>query len=235
MISHQEFMDNKNEFWNRRLMSIIEKFNRQQHVELALYFAKDVFYLFDEKDKPKVQQYIDLIQKYLKDPNYFCPKQMQMINLAVSQAWLAWSAANVTKPWAVIWIALKSISETACPATNITWAFNEIRNMIAEQRKPKVNLDHKLQEYLTIANTFFTTTNQTQPFLHLDQKIVYLIDEVEENLIIKQDNIYFLNMNGITNCHHLGCNSQDELIEKIINSNDAFYWFSRRYINRLYP
>jgi len=95
--------------------------------------------------------------------------------------------------------------------------------------------EKKLQEYLVIANSFFSTTNQTQPFIHLDQKIVYLIDDTEENLIIQQDNLFFMNMNGITRCHHLGCNSQDELIEKILNDNDAFYWFARRYLNRLYP
>jgi hypothetical protein len=250
MIVHDDFHFSPNDFLyypgiNFHIGSL------ENQIEFVYYICRDGMMFLDASKKPRTFELaysrLEAIKRWLEDPRLlnssdFRNEMLRLLEESENNSalryhdWAISSNRGLIASVGLINVIYNHEMEEDRKLFAINQAMIEAVSLIKSCRIDQKIKNNKDKEYLVIANSYFSKTDSVTPFEDLDCKIVYLIDELGENLIFKtSDNLYFLNMNDIRMCRHLGCNSQDELIQKILHGQETFWWFARRWLNRLFP
>ena len=222
MLIHDKFYCEGNDNYYK-FRDITMKLSKRQCVEFALYCAKDVFHLVEDQDKERAKCCINLVEKWLIDENSVTTKEIdKATNEASYYCNVVYTIVNAIRTAAHNWIDANhdTVRSGAWSAVNV-WNKKDYKS-------------NKFNEYLIIANSYLTKTNINCPNYEIEGKILYLIDELDENIFIKVKNKYYINMNGIENCPEYGFDTQQELLNELFNSKCLFWAFVRNWLDQLY-
>jgi hypothetical protein len=218
MIQHQVFLADN---------TIFSLLDERQCFEFALFYAEKVFpNLSSNKVKADAQKCIDLANRWLEFSTYVTAEDFN----------IAWRTMVVNASQDFANVIFSDLCEMGVCLTTLT---NEMRrpsvHAIVVLLNSTINTLDRSFLYNVVANSFLSTTETKQPFTDLECKLIYLLDDTDEDVIIHHDNKFFINMNGIQDCPEYGFDTREELLDTILVSNDVFWRFVRKWLNRLYP
>jgi hypothetical protein len=199
-----------------------------EKVQAAIYFARDIYPFIEGHQFLPTRSLLDILQDYVDRKMVFaeidalsCRAEANAADASTRYAYLA--AVTRSRLWAPPSHYASVAAWRALDHPKAPWLRNADR------------YSEKLSEYIVVARAFRSLTTATVPFDDLECKIIYLIDELQENIIVKHKNKFYLNLSGIEHCPQFGCKYQEEVIEKVLYGKDLFWWFCRKWLNWLYP
>jgi hypothetical protein len=230
MLKHREF--------KQSFPRAVRSLNYEQQMELALFCAEDCFHLNISVTKSVAKSCIDLVKHWLstKKQLLFGIDELKSIVLSVldEQCSALLSATNAAY---AIFNRTNFHSEGHFNGHfhgNVCASFERAREAY-EKSSGQESFFNANFRYVAVGGSLLTTTNTKQPFTDLECKLVYLIDDTDEDIVICHDNRFFINMNGIKDCPEYGFSTREELLKTVLESQDLFWQFVRKWLNRLYP